>query len=260
MGVQARSDITQKRYFLESDHKYKRETVAQNGTASTAATITDVATYPVDIDGLTMGITVNDGSGEDWDGVEQTVTGAADGQTVAEVAQLFNESLDGVKAVVTGGHIVLTTDGKGLDATIQVTDEGDMNAVMAFPTTLAQGDGIDAGGLEMFTVMVRNPSNSSKLQPMTALNSAAGLSEPAGLLGVALSAAEWAAGDVENVPLVVQADLVNEDLVVLKNSLALDDVITGTTNYSPNITIRHALQKMGIYMSKTLETMGYENA
>lgn len=260
MGVQARTDLTRKQYFLEAGHKYKKETVAQNGTASTAASIVDGATYTVDLNGKSMGITINDGSGEAWDGVEQTVSGAADGQTVEQAAQLFNESIEGAKAIVDTGHVKLETDAKGLDTTIQVTDEGTMNAEMVFPTTLAQGAGIDSGGLEMFTVMVRDPGDSKKLKPMTSLTSDAGLSEPAGLLGVALTAAEWAAGDVDKVPLIVQADKVNEDLIVLKNSLSLDDVITGTATHTQNITIRHALQKMGIYMSKVRDVTDYENA
>lgn len=125
--------------------------------------------------------------------------------------------------------------------------------------TVAQ-DGSRSGDLVIFTVMVRNPSNGEKLEPMSVLNSAAGLSEPAGLLGVTITEAEMIDGDVDSAPLVFQADEVNEDLIVLEGGLSLDDVIVGGTNYSPNITIRHALQKMGIYMSKTLDVTDYENS
>jgi hypothetical protein len=204
-----------------------------------------------------MGITITDGSGEAWDGVEQTITGAADGQTVAQVAQLFNESLSGCKANVSGGHIVLEPDVPGIGTTIQVTTEGTMNAVMIFPTTAAQGTGIGSGGLEQFTVMVEDQADSLKLKPMTVVNSALGLSEPAGILLVAISKAEWAAGDIEDVPILKTAELVNEDLIVLQNSLTLDTVITGTTNWSPRYTIRHALQKLGIQMAKTQDASDY---
>lgn len=260
MSVQVRSDLTKKRYFLEAGHSYKKGTVAQNGTTDTSPSITDTATYNVDLDGLSMGITVTDNSGKEWDGVEQTVLGAADGQTVNQAAQLFNESLSGCKANIVGGHVALEADAAGLGATIQVTTPGTMNAVMGFPTTVAQGAGIGVDGLEMFTVMVEDPNDSLKLKPMTVLNSADGLSEPVGLLGVGISKADWAAGDISDVPIIKTAKLVNEDLIVLQNSLTLNSIITGTTNWAPNYTIRHALQKLGIQMAKTREAMAYENA
>lgn len=251
MGVQTRTNLDRPQYFLGGDHKYIKETLAQSGVGATEASITDGATYPVSISGLTLGITVGDGA-------EQTLTGGAQ-TTVDQVAAMINTQIEGVSATVDTGHVVVTTDDEGQDASIQVTTAGTLNAELVFPTTKAVGTGIDSEGLELLTVMVRDPST-GKIQPMTSLASDAGLSIPCGLSGASVTATEWLADDVDDLPLIVQADAVNEDLVKLKNGLTLDDVITGTATFTQNITIRHALMNLGIYFQKTVECSAYENA
>jgi len=80
---------------------------------------------------------------------------------------------------------------------------------------------------------------------LTAATTADGENVPAGIYwGSSVTAAALVADDVENRKILVGGDLLvlDEDKVVLENSLDLDDVITSTGQ-----TIREALEKMGIY-------------
>jgi len=80
---------------------------------------------------------------------------------------------------------------------------------------------------------------------VTAATGGDGENLPAGIYwGSSVTAAALVADDVENRKILVGGDLLvlDEDKVVLENSLDLDDVITSTGQ-----TIREALEKMGIY-------------
>jgi hypothetical protein len=106
---------------------------------ATAAAITDGATWPIAATAgtETMGVTVGGANG----GLEQTVTVAAGLTTAAAVAADLNGKLVGVNAVVTTGHIVLTTDQLGSGANIHITTGGPLNALLQFPTSHTDGTG-----------------------------------------------------------------------------------------------------------------------
>jgi hypothetical protein len=106
---------------------------------ATAAALTDGATWPIAATAgtETMGVTVGGVNG----GLEQTVTIAAGLTTAAAVAADLNGKLVGVNAVVTTGHIVLTTDQLGSGANIHITTGGPLNALLQFPTSHTAGTG-----------------------------------------------------------------------------------------------------------------------
>lgn len=114
----------------------------------TAASITDGATYALSaLAGTeTMGITVAGANG----GLEQTITAVAGNTTALQVAAFINDQLLGAHAVVDGGHVVITTDVAGTDASIQVTTAGTLNAILHFPTTEAVGSG-NVGNIKAVT-------------------------------------------------------------------------------------------------------------
>lgn len=115
------------------------------GGGSVAATfnaapgsLTDGATYPISaLVAQTMGITVTGANG----GAEQTITAAGGETTALQVAATINDQLVGAHAVVSGGHVVITTDIIGTDAGIRVTTGGTLNAILLFPTSLSAGTG-----------------------------------------------------------------------------------------------------------------------
>lgn len=115
------------------------------GGGSVAATfnaapgsLTDGATYPISaLVAQTMGITVTGANG----GAAQTITAAGGETTALAVAATINDQLVGAHAVVSGGHVVITTDIIGTDAGIRVTTGGTLNAILLFPTSLSAGTG-----------------------------------------------------------------------------------------------------------------------
>jgi hypothetical protein len=106
---------------------------------ATAGAITDTASYPVaGFAGTeTMGITVAGAAG----GVEQTITATAGNTTALQVAAFINDQLAGAHAIVDGGQVKVTTDRQGHDAHIRVTTGGTLNAILKFPTAIADGGG-----------------------------------------------------------------------------------------------------------------------
>lgn len=101
-------------------------------------------------------------------------------------------------------------------------------------------DGGRVVDLEQYTVMARNAAN--KLVPLTSLVATDGTSIPTGLMAQSVSAAAIAAGDVTGVSLYVKVGRIDEDSIILENSLTLDNVITDRDQ-----TIRDLLMQMGIY-------------
>jgi hypothetical protein len=97
-----------------------------------------------DQDGLTEIVTISGGA---FDGVAQTVTFSGVTTEVLEVAEQMNAQLDGASVTVSGGQLLITTDGKGTDfditigtgtcalswaaATAGTGDVGDIDAVTA---------------------------------------------------------------------------------------------------------------------------------
>jgi uncharacterized protein len=114
---------------------------------ATAASLIDGATYPVGpLVAQTMGFTIAGANG----GAEQTVTAVGGETSAADIAAMLNAQLVGVRAVVDTGHVVLTTDILGTDASLQVTTEGTLNALLVFPTTEQVGGG-DVGNIHEVT-------------------------------------------------------------------------------------------------------------
>lgn len=102
----------------EADYASELLTADLTGTAGS---VTDTTTYAVsDQDTLTEIVTVSDGSGESWDGVAQTVTFDGATTTALQVAAQMNDQLDGCSVMVTGGHVVITTDAKGPDCSVAI--------------------------------------------------------------------------------------------------------------------------------------------
>lgn len=111
------------------------------------ATLTDAASYPlVALVAQTMGITIAGANG----GAEQTLTAAGGETTALQVAALINDQLLGVHATVSTGHVVITSDIEGTDASIQVTTAGTLNAILVFPTSEATGTG-NVGNIKAVT-------------------------------------------------------------------------------------------------------------
>lgn len=126
----------------------------------TAGTITDTTTYAVtDQDGLTSIVTVNDGSGEAWDGVAQTVTFVGATTTALQVAAKMNDGLLGCSVVVTGGQVVITNDLTGITSTISVA-AGTGDLTWATPT-----DGTGQAGVHLDNTLLALDTSTLKLVP-----------------------------------------------------------------------------------------------
>jgi len=126
----------------------------------TQGTITDTTTYAVtDQDGLTSIVTVNDGSGEAWDGVAQTVTFAGATTTALQVAAQMNDGLKGCSSVVTGGQVVITNDLSGSTSTISVA-AGTGGLTWATPTA-----GTGQAGVHLDNTLLAFDTSTLKLVP-----------------------------------------------------------------------------------------------
>ena len=105
------------------------------------------------------------------------------------------------------------------------------------------------------TVMVMDPST-EKYQPLTSLVATDGTSIPVAILAQTIAAADIVAGDVPDVAMYVGgAAVVDVDMLVLENSLTLDNVLTDLDK-----TIKQALRDIGIFTAPTIAIGGYENA
>jgi hypothetical protein len=107
----------------------------------------------------------------------------------------------------------------------------------------------DAGratAMALYTVMTYDPAT-AKWNSWTDETATDGTQYPKGILLRALTAAEIVAGDVSDVPIMVGGlgVLVNEDLLVIENSLTLATVINVPTNL--NSTAEGELNKIGIW-------------
>ncbi len=107
---------------------------------ATPPSITDTVGYPIAplAGGETLGITIDKANG----GTEQTVTAAGGETTAADIANLFNTQVSGLKAEVTvGGQAQLTADHKGTGEGIQITTPGTLNVILLFPVGKVSGTG-----------------------------------------------------------------------------------------------------------------------
>jgi hypothetical protein len=87
----------------------------------TPATIADWTTYPVvDQDGLTVIVTIRDGSGEAWDGSPQTVTFSGAHTSVAAIVASMDAQLDGCTVTESEGQALITTTATGAGVSIVI--------------------------------------------------------------------------------------------------------------------------------------------
>lgn len=114
---------------------------------------------------------------------------------------------------------------------------------------IEQDAGRGAADMVFLTVMVRD-ATTEKLLPMTILTSVTTESLPVGLLMQTVAAADIVAGDVADVDLLVGGDkMIDEDMIVLENSLTLESLIT--VPVGAQRTIRTALMEIGIFPRKS---------
>jgi hypothetical protein len=88
--------------------------------------------------------------------------------------------------------------------------------------TVEQDAGRGAVDIEKFTVMAWNAAR-TKLIPLTDNTATDGTQIPVGLMGHKVNAADIVAGDVEDCVMYTWAESANESLIVLENSLTLED-------------------------------------
>jgi len=194
---------------------YEDETLTADLTG-TAATITDTTTYAVDDQsGKTEKVTINDGSGEAWDGVEQTVTFSGATTTAASVAAQMNDGLDGCGVAVVGGQVKITTDVTGPDSSIEI---GTGTCDLTWDNPVA-GTGQSATWPKG-TLLARH-SSTKKLQPY-ADGGANSLDEPVAVLREALTFA--ASGDLQT-RVIKSGKLAKNKLSKLDDATAIDTLV-----------------------------------
>ena len=115
--------------------------------------------------------------------------------------------------------------------------------------TIEQDAGRGTADMEFLTVMVRD-ATTEKLKPMTILTDVTTESLPVGILWQTVAAAGIVAGDVTNQKLLVGGNIrIDEDKIVLENSLTLESLITVPAGAQR--TIRQALIELGIFPTKS---------
>lgn len=214
---------------------YEDETLTADLTG-TAATITDTTTYAVgDQDTKTEKVTINDGSGESWDGVEQTVTFAGTTTTALQVAAQMNDQLDGCSVNVVGGQVVITTDKTGPDCSIEI---GTGTCDLTWDTAVA-GTGQSATWPKG-TLLGRN-SSTKKLQPY-ADGGASGLDEPVAVVREALTFA--ASGDLRT-RVIKAGPLAKNKLSKLDDATAIDTLVFDKLLKNTGITL-HTVRDLSV--------------
>lgn len=115
--------------------------------------------------------------------------------------------------------------------------------------TIEQDAGRGTDDMVIYTVMVRD-ATTEKLKPMTILTSVTTESVPLGLLWQTVGFAPIVAGDVLNQKLLAGGNIeIDEDKIILENSLTLESLITVPTGGQR--TIRTALTLLGIFPTKS---------
>jgi hypothetical protein len=112
---------------------------------ATAATVTDMTSYPVTGGTGTLSLKV------DQETVAQDITFAGTETTADQIAATINANLVGAKAEVSGGQVVLTSDKSGTGSYIQVTANPSAHPLLTFPTSEQQGTG-DAADIDAITI------------------------------------------------------------------------------------------------------------
>lgn len=144
---------------------------------------------------------------------------------------------------------------------VQVTTQNDtrdfilgLAALSKDQETIIQDAGRSAV-LSFGTVMAKI-SASQKWTPLTSLTAVDGSAVPQGIyVGPDIAAADLVAGDVVDVPILVGNAVVDENQVVLENSLTLDDVFVSSdaTNVYFEVTVRDLLAMRSIFVESSVD-------
>jgi len=113
--------------------------------------------------------------------------------------------------------------------------------------------------LAAFTLMAYNPT-SKKWVPYTDETATDGTAYPAGFTIQSYTAAEIAAADVVDVPIIVggRGLVIDKNRLVIENSKTLDTIINVPTNM--NTTVEQALRRIGIFVAASSNANAYQNA
>jgi hypothetical protein len=122
--------------------------------------------------------------------------------------------------------------------------------------TVAQ-DAARTEDMEWGTVMSYDPTN-AKWVPFTDETADDGTQFPRGILLRALAAADIVAGDVTSVPIMIKADVVDKNQLVIENSKTLATVIDSPAGIA--LTVEDALRVAGIGLGDVVDMTGYENS
>lgn len=106
------------------------------------------------------------------------------------------------------------------------------------------------------TLMSYDPAT-GKWAPFSDETATDGTQFPRGILLKTLAAADIAAGDVENVPILVGAAIIDRDQLVIENSKTLATVINSPDGV--NVNVEDHLRTLGLYMESTVDVDGFEN-
>ncbi len=123
--------------------------------------------------------------------------------------------------------------------------------------TVQQDAGRVGANLVPYTVMTRDPADSSKWLPLTDVTATDGTQMPRGLMFGTVTTALIVAADVIGQLMYIKTGFINESSIVLENSLTLDTIITGGT---VDMTIRDALILIGIIPETGIDIDRPENA
>jgi len=107
------------------------------------------------------------------------------------------------------------------------------------------------------TLMSYDPA-AGKWVPFTDETGTDGTQFPRGVLLKTLAEADIVAGDIDNVPILVGACILDRDQLVIENSKTLATVINSPAGV--NITVEDHLRTLGLYMESTVDVDGLENS
>ena len=206
---------------------FNDETVTADLTG-TAASVTSASGETDDDSTKTLLVTVTDGSGQSWDGVEQTVTYPASCDTALEKAAAINDQCKGCHADVDTGHVVIATDISGPGVTIAIgegtatTVWGDAVAGTGNPATWPKG-----------TLLARNTS--TKKMGAYSASGSNGLNDPVAVLPVA---ATWTASGDLALRVIRGGKLNQTKLSVLGSSSAVDTLVIDKLIKNSSITVQ----------------------
>lgn len=161
------------------------------------------------------------------------------------------EDISEVLNAAMGGQLIaqydITTDVISFN-----TPEGGVGQTLSVLTAVVGGSGTDISGASFL-----NGLTTVGTVVQGSVTGVAGV--PAGILGRALTAAQVAAADVTNVPVINMGRglILDRDQITLENSLALSDIVYAN---GKNKSIEDCLHEIGIVTKDSLSVDEYENS